>query len=113
MKEEKSVNTVDRDSMREDVSSRGQFFIDKVQIARKQTIFYLDKSKPHGGQQFNQVVFDYNEGLELKQIMMGLFQEGRGFDFNIVQGLAGGMCKIDTIIRSFGRLAGQMDTMEA
>lgn len=113
MKEEKTTNTVDHDRGQENVKSRGQFFIDKVQIARKQTIFYLNQAKPHGGQQFNQVVFDYNEGLELKQIMMSLFQEGRPFDFNIVQGLAGGRCKIDTIIRGFGRLAGQMDTMEA
>lgn len=113
MKEEKTTDTVDRDRVQEDVRSRGQFFIDRVQIARKQTIFYLNQAKAHGGHWFNQVVFDYNEGLELKQIMMGLFQEGREFDFNIVQGLADGRCKIDTIIRGFGRLAGQMDTMEA
>jgi hypothetical protein len=113
MKEEKTIDTAERNHEQEDVRSGGQFFIDRVQIARKQTIFYLNQAKPHGGQWFNQVVFDYNEGLELKQIMMSLFQEGRPFDFNIVQPMADNRCKIDTIIRCFGRLADQLDTMEA
>lgn len=86
--------------------SREQFFVDKVTIARQQTTFVLNTAKSFGGALYNQIVFDFNEGLELKQIMMSLFQEGRPFNFNVMAAVGPMRCKIDTIIRSYGRQDG-------
>ncbi|MDQ1352623.1 MAG: hypothetical protein QG657_2929 [Acidobacteriota bacterium] len=96
-------NKKNNEVKQETSDSREQFFVDKVSISRQQTTFVLNASKNSGGAWYNQIVFDFNEGLELKQIMMGLFQEGRPFDFNVIAAVGPSRCKIDTITRSFGR----------
>jgi hypothetical protein len=76
---------------------RGEFYVDKIMIQNRQTNFTLSSSK----EGCNQIVFEYNENAELKQMIMGFFQSGKTFDFHISKKLGAGKCKIDTLERSY------------
>ncbi len=78
-------------------SDRAQFYIDHISIAGRETSMTLNTSKDG----CNQIVFQYGDSLDLKSIMIGLFENGKSFDFKISQVMGGGRCKISTISRSY------------
>ncbi|MCP5050323.1 MAG: hypothetical protein GY940_24360 [bacterium] len=82
--------------------SRGEFYADNLKLQNRRTIFTLSSSK----EGCNQIVFEYNEDAELKQVIMGFFQSGKAFDFHISRKLGGGQCKIDTIERGYSGRGG-------
>jgi hypothetical protein len=83
--------------MNDNIETRREFYVDKIKLQNRQSVFTLSASK----EGCNQIVFEYNENAELKQVIMGLFQTGKTFDFQISKKIGGGRCKIDTIERTF------------
>jgi hypothetical protein len=80
---------------------RAQHFIDQVSIAARLTIFTVTPAKGS----CNQIVFEFGENQDLKSLMLGLFEAGKPFDFHITAGVPNNpnQCKIDRIMRAYGR----------
>jgi hypothetical protein len=82
----------------EEVASRAQHFIDQIIVERNKTTMVLNSAK----EGHNQIVFDFNERAELKQLLLSVFENGKPFDFQIVEKLGKGQCKINAVRRVAG-----------
>lgn len=80
-----------------DTASEG-FLIDELILEDRRTILVLNKPKDGS----NQIVFELGERQALANMLVGLFQSGKAFDFQIVQKLGGGQCKINRLHVRFG-----------
>lgn len=99
----KSTESKDEEVFSKDVVqkgiSRSEFNVDNVSVERKQTRFVLNREKSG----CNTILFEYGEANELKSLLLNFFQAGKGFDFHISEKLANKRCKIDALVRTFGK----------
>ncbi len=59
------------------------FIIEMVEFERFKTRFHLDGQK-NGG---SQIVFNAKDGIELQQVLLGIFESGRKFAFERASGV--------------------------
>ncbi|MCP5050321.1 MAG: hypothetical protein GY940_24350 [bacterium] len=89
---EHELNTGHQDTNTD--SARG-YFIQQVSVEQRETIMILNAAK----QGCNRIVFQFEERGDLKRILLGIFESGKSFDFNIAQNIGGGRCKVNRIQR--------------
>lgn len=84
-------------SKKTDKAPGNNYIVAEVESKSRETVFLLNRSKDG----YNKIVFEYNDGAELKGLLLSLFQGGKPFDFKIEEGLGNNCCRIKAVTIPF------------